>query len=1037
MKNSARSAALALFGALATVSAFPQSQASTGQITGRVVDAQGGVLPAVTVTVTNPATGFSRTVATSAEGLYTMPLLPPGNYDVSGQLTGFQTVRRTQVPVTVGSSMTVDLRLGVAGVAEAVTVESSAGLVETTSTTHSTTLNLNSIANLPINGRRFQDFVSLTPTAQVDVSRGQISLAGQRGINANISVDGADYNQPFFGGIRGGERSNFAFTIPQESIQEFQVVASGYTAEFGRSSGGIVNAVTKSGTNRYQGSAFFVDRDKGLATKNVFNQNAAPTQKQFGGSFGGPLQKDRIFFFAAYEQQKVTDPRAVLFDNLVGFTPTADQREAFDYYKSLETPFDATNDARAFLGRVDFQFSTANRLSIRYSHSSNEALNATSVGNSLFPTITNALSNNGTERDSTNTVVGQFTSVMTPKLLLEVRGQYSKETRPRIANVEAPNVTTNIGRFGTVNFLSTTQYDWRGQGAANLTWINGAHTAKFGAEYNHVFANQTFGFNQHGLYQVPGQTNTATLLDILSLGGPVANRFDTTSSQYLRQIGNLLAEYSTDEIAVFAQDSWKIRPNFTVNYGLRWEGARNPTPQADNAVLVGRVQGVTFPNGRQIDPTQIPSQWNQFGPRLGFAWDPGNDARSVVRGYGGIYYARTPALLWAGAFNNFRATPGDLTVQLPFAVPTGNPNNTIYKQLLLTGIDLNKSPIGNLPDVTPQQLTQIASALGLTIDPFRGAQPTVIDTDFQNPRAYQAGLGYERQVANGVTVGIDGILVKTTHLQRNRDFNEPLPTVRANDPAQRPFFGLNSGVNRPLSTLGQVTVRESTARSLYQALVLTGRLQRKWGQANVSYVLSHSKSDDDNERDAGGFTYENVYNLAPEYADARLDRRHQFNGSVVFFLPLGFDVSSGFAVRSGLPIDVGVGADANQDRGGPDRPYSGPGVPFKRNAFRNRMTKDFNVRAQKSFKLGDRQKVVLTADVYNVFNFDNIQYSGSQVTNYCATPAPLDCGFGAPTNLNFLQLREQNPASARNGQYLLNNNPGPPRQVQLGVRFQF
>jgi len=1035
LKNYARSAALALLAVLAAASVFAQSQATTGQITGRAADSQGGALPSVKVTVSNPATGFSRSVSTNAEGLYSLPLLPPGDYDLSAELSGFQTVRRARITVTVGSNVNVDLRLGVAGVAEAVTVEGTGAQVETGTDIRTATLNSTAIANLPINGRRFQDFVTLTPTAQVDTSRGQISLAGQRGINTNISVDGADYNQPFFGGIRGGERSNFAFTIPQESIQEFQVVASGYTAEFGRSSGGIVNAVTKSGTNQFSGSAFFVDRDKGLASKNVFNQNAAPTQKQFGGSFGGPVQKDKIFFFAAYEQQRVTDPRAVLFDTLVGFNPSADQREAFDYYKSLETPFDATNDARAFLGRLDFQLSTSNRLSVRYSHSSNEALNATSVGNSLFPTITNALSNNGTEKDSTNTVVGQFTSVITPKLLLEVRGQYSKETRPRIANVEAPNVTTNVGRFGTVNFLSTTQYDWRGQGAANLTWISGTHTAKVGAEYNHVFANQTFGFNQHGLFSVSG-TNTATILDILSVGGPIANRFDNTSVTYLRQIGNLLAEYGTDEIAVFAQDSWKIRPNFTINYGLRWEGAHNPTPPAEN-VLVDRLRGFTFPSGRQADPTQIPSQWNQFGPRVGFAWDPANDARSVVRGYGGIYYARSPALLWAGAMNNFRAVPGDLSVTLPFAVPSGNPNNTVYKQLKLIGIDLNGSLLGSLPELTPQQLTQIASALGLTIDPFRGANPLFIDSNFKNPRAYQAGLGYERQISNGLSVGIDGVIVKTTHLQRNLDLNEPLPTIRASDPAQRPFFGLNSGVLRPIPTLGQVTARESTARSLYQAATISIKLQRRWGQANVYYVLSHSKSDDDNERDSGGFTYENAYNLAPEYADARLDRRHQFNGNVLFFLPYGFDVSSTFAIRSGLPIDVGVGADANQDRGGPDRPYSAPGVPFLRNAFRNRAQKDLNVRAQKSFKIGERQKLVFTAEVFNVFNFDNIQYAGSTVTNYCATPAPLDCGFGAPTNVNFLQLRDQNPASARKGQYLLNNNPGPPRQVQLGVRFQF
>src|SRR5207249_5029007 len=171
-----------------------------------------------------------------------------------------------------GSNDTRNLPMQRGVVSETLIVAAQSPLVTTSSTTQSTTRNATAIEKLPINGRRFQDLVVLTPHAQIDTSRGQISLSGQRGINSNISIDGADYNQPFFGGIRGGERSNFAPTIPQESIQEFQVVASGYSAEFGRSSGGLVNVVTKSGTNQFKGSAFFVDRDKGLASKNVFNQ---------------------------------------------------------------------------------------------------------------------------------------------------------------------------------------------------------------------------------------------------------------------------------------------------------------------------------------------------------------------------------------------------------------------------------------------------------------------------------------------------------------------------------------------------------------------------------------------------------------------------------------------------------------------------------------------------------------------------------------------------------------------------------------------
>ncbi len=1038
MKKRTRLVALTLVGALAAVSGFPQSQATTGQITGRAVDAQGGVLPAVNVTVTNPATGFSRSVATNAEGLYTIPLLPPGTYEVSAVLTGFQTVRRTQIPVTVGSSVTVDLRLGVAGVAETVTVQGGAAALETTSDARSATFNAAAIENLPINGRRFQDFVTLTPTAQIDPQRGQISLSGQRGINANISVDGADFNQPFFGGIRGGERSNTAFTVPQEAIQEFQVVSAGYTAEFGRSSGGVVNAVTKSGTNSFRGTAFYLNRNRDLAEKNAFGQNAAPTQQQFGGSIGGPLQKDKAFFFGAFEQQLFRNTRQVLFDRLAGFTPTPASTEAFTFYKSLETPFEATNDAITFLGRIDYQLNTDNRFSIRYSHSSNKALNANATGNALDPNTVSALSNNGTERDRTNVVVGQFTSVLSPNLLLEVRGQYSREDRPRDANVIEPNVTTAIGRVGSVNFLPTTQYDWRGQGAANLTWIRGSHTAKVGMEYNHVFVTQTFGFNQFGVFNVSG-SDTARLLDILSTGGSVANRFDDSSVTYLRQLGNLFLDFSTDEVAAFAQDNWRVRPNLTVNLGVRWEGAWNPTPDTSNSGLYNRVKGVAFPIGRSTDPAIIPDQLAQFGPRVGFAWDPQNDAKMVVRGFGGIYYARSPSLLFAGPMNNYRLPPGDLSTQLPFRAPAGNPNTTVYRQLLLIGIDLNRTPLNALPVLTPEQVTSIAQALGLTLDPFAGAQPISMDNDFKNPRAYQAGFGLERQVANGLTIGIDGTVVKTDRLQRNRELNLPAPVIRPTDPAQRPFFGLTStpATPRPVTTLGSVQVRESTARSLYRALTISTKLQRKWGQANLFYVLSKSESDDDNERDAGGVSVENNFNLAPEYGPARLDRRHYFNGSVLFFLPHGFDVSGAFRILSGRPIDAGMGLDANGDRGGPDRPYSAPGVPFTRDAFRNEPFKVVNVRVQKSFKIDDHRKVTLSAEAFNVFNWDNIELAGSAVTNYCTAPAPLDCGFGAPTNPNFLQIRDQDPRSTRQGQLLLNNNPGDPRQIQLGVRLQF
>jgi hypothetical protein len=1008
----------------APVVLLAQSQATTAEINGRLADANGGVLPGVTVTATSPQTGYTRDVVSNEAGLFSLPLLPPGNYDVTAVLSGFATFKQT-VRATVGATVTLNATMTVAGVSEVITVEATTPLVETSSSIRTNTVDEDAIRNLPINGRRFQDFLTLTPTAQVDTSRGQISFAGQRGINSNVSIDGADYNQPFFGGIRGGERSNNAFTIPQEAIREFQVVASGYSAEFGRSTGGIVNAITKSGTNTATGSLFYVNRNKDWAELNAFGQSAAPTQQQWGGSIGGPIALNRLFYFVAGEMQRQKNTRNVVF-TLTGITPGPDNAEAYNFFRGLEEPFEATNDAEAILGRVDYQMEQGNRLAVRYSFSNNKALNANATGNALSDTTISAVSNNGTERDRTNTVVGEFTSALRSNMLLEIRGQYSREQRPRDANALMPLITGTVGNVGTVSFLGENiQRDWRGQVATNATWVKGNHSAKFGLEYNHVFASQLFGFDQFGTYQVFGTSQT--MLEVLSVGGPTANRFDTLRSvvQFRRQIGNLSTELATDEIALFAQDAWRLTPTFTFNYGLRWEGTFNPRPEADNSAILNQLNGLTFPIGKGIDPTQIPNQMNQFGPRVGFAWNPGT-GNTVVRGFSGIYYARSPMLLFSDPMSGFRAPPGNLTVTLPYQVPVGNPNDTLYEQLALIGINLNATPLSSLPQLTLDQLTAIANRLGITANPYLGVNVMAVDSDFRNPRATQVGGGVEREVMPNLSVGADVVYVKTDFLQRNRDLNIGVPTPRPTDPAQRPIFPA-----RPLSTLNQVQIRESSASSEYTAMTLSSRLRRNWALLNINYVLSRSMSDDDNERDSAGVQYENTFNLDPEWGPARLDRRHQFNGYAVFFLPFDVDLSTGFRFLSGLPIDAAIGRDINNSLGGTDRPYSAPGVPFERHGFRDESFKEVNFRAQWGPRFGTDNRVLVTFDVFNVFDADNIRLSGATVTNYCAGTAPDDCGFGPPTNPNFLQVKDAS------GNYITTNIPGAPRQVQLGLRFEF
>ena len=381
--------------------AFAQSQASAGQIAGIVKDSAGAVVVGATVTATNPATGFSQTVTTEESGFFRIVLLPPGNYKVTVSRQGFADAT-AQVSVGVGRTTDLNVALAVSGRREEVTV--TAEMIEAQRHEAAAFVGADIVVNIPLNGRRFQDIVLTTPTAAIDPTRGGITLSGQRMVNTgSINVDGTDYGQGFFGGIRGGERAGYAPTLPLDSIQEFQIIRAGYTAEFGRSTGGTITAVTKSGTNALHGDAVYTLRPSSVARTNEFYKqqqanlrsqgcvgcvvNPNPTLQQWGGSIGGPVKKDKFFFFGSYEQQRQRIPHQVFFSNLATLTPSAPTQEGYDAfnggaytapigsgypsttYPSLQTPFEQTNDAYLFLIKGDYQFSNKHRLSVRYNHS--------------------------------------------------------------------------------------------------------------------------------------------------------------------------------------------------------------------------------------------------------------------------------------------------------------------------------------------------------------------------------------------------------------------------------------------------------------------------------------------------------------------------------------------------------------------------------------------------------------------------------------------------------------------------------------------
>ena len=1020
---------------------FGQADANKGQIVGTVYDMKQAAVPDATVKIRNTGTGSMRELKTSGAGQYRAVQLDPGQYEITAQAAGFAVSRVEGILVTVGSAIGVDVTLQVQGTTT--TVEVADSMVNVALPAPTTVLSTSAITNLPINGRRFQDFAVLTPTVQVDPSRSQLSFAGQRGINSNIMVDGADYNQPFFGGIRGGERSNSIITVPQSSIQEFQAIASGYAAEYGRSTGGILNVISKSGTNNWHGEGFYQNRNADLSKEGpipvpnldkpgtLINVKPAESLQQWGGAIGGPIKRDKLFTFISYEQQHSIQPRRVVFPSLVGFTPTPANTPGYAFYKGLETPFDKVNNAGAGTVKADYSFNNGSRLTLRYNRSGSEESNAVTAGSAIEAFTTNALNNEGTEQDKLHFGSAQYTAIISPAVVNDLKFSGSYEERPRLANAQQPGlVAATIGTYGTRNFLPTTQYDRRYQLTDSLSVIHGSHTFKLGADINRLRTGQTFGFDQFGTFTI-NSSNVSQILDIISGAGSVTKRYDSPLVSYSRQIGNLVVDYGSTQAAIFAQDSVRVTQTLTLDFGFRWEGQWSPAVSSSNTDLVGKVNGITYPNGARADVTKIPDAMKQFMPRFGFAWNPMKDSRLVLRGHAGVFYAATPLLIYSDPTGNFRNPPNNVRLFL-----NNTARGTVYQQFLSTGVDLNQYPPDKLPVIPLDSVQNAASfGLGTAPDPFAGAGTTAVATDYQNPRSFQAGFGTDYRLTSRWVLGAQFNYVNTVHLERNKDYNLPLPIIQPTDGSQRPYFGVSGGGTRvrPISSLGQINIRESSARSMYRGMVISNQYRGKKLQAGVNYTLAQNYSDDDNERDSGGQSAMNSFNYRQDYGYSNLDARHQFATYGVYSLPMGFEVSGTFRVRSALPLNPRTGADTNGDGAANyDRPMQSPGVPFERNSFRNRATYGDDFRVMKSFHLkSEERKVQLSAEFFNLLNIDNVIFAA------VGNPSIYGLGVNAAGAVIAPDARWQ-VLKTPDGKYsTANQQIGFPFQMQFGIRFFF
>lgn len=997
------------------IPAWAQTQITTGVIQGTVSDATGALMPGVNVDIKNVETNLTVTRATDSDGHFIALQLPPGRYEVTFSLTGFRTIKQENVELTVGQSVNLLPKLEVSNVAETVTV-SGTPTVDTARTGVASTLDSRTVANTPILGRKFEDLLTLTPG--VSVVQGpdgdEITFAGQRGIFNNISLDGGDYNNGFFGEQVGGQRA--AIDITLEAVKEFQVIASGAPAEFGRTAGGVVNVITKSGTNEMHGDAFYYQRTEGL-TGTLSDGTTLDNfhREQFGGTLGGPITPNKAFYFGAVEgitgnfnrpnlsraigtPCPIATPTIAHDEALINSSGDCQRLAVLNFLQTTLNQDDGQPIAHpvrtaAVLLKTDVNLSPANRLDVSYnfnhSRKENETFDVATYGNSA----------NGIEGDPAriNVLNANMFSTVSSSQLNEFHFSYSRETRPRTAAPSNLAADTGMGfvptfRFGNPFFLqpNVDELIWRAQVKDNFTWVMGRHTAKFGGEWLHTLNDQVFRGFFTGRYLFDSVTGFLRYASPAAAGGygpdtvgcsdgsyvtaPTSCSSGTTATggpllTYLQAAGPSgiatdaagASRITNDELSLFAQDQWQARPNITVNYGLRWDAQLMPSTVDPTTTAYGKfLNDPTFPS----DGT-IPSQKSMFQPRVGVAWDVRSNGKSVVRVNGGIYYAR----------QNMLSQVGSVTT------------NGLQQQTIFLSTPIISS--GATAPVWPGVVAPSVLPAG-TFPLFSGVR--VFSKDYANPRIYSGNVAYEQEFMPEWTAYADFIWTKGVHLTRFLNYNRSDPSCCDQGVGTGNTYVYAGSPWGP--QLGEVQVTTSRGKSLYRGFTVGIRKRFSHGvQFDANYVIAKDMDDDSNERDPFTDRSFNFFDLRLDYALSDRDIRNKFNAFGYFELPYALKLNTRIQARSAQPITPnprilnGVDRGRNTDR--------------KDNEFFT-----FDWRIVRTFKVNQKLDITPMFEMFNTFNNDNN-------INPLSTPALFNFdGF-------------------------LRTGVGDPRQAQVAVKVSF
>lgn len=945
---------LALFPALL----FGQASADTATLNGTVLDPSGASVPEATVTARNLATGLSRTTTTETPGFFTLPNLPVGRYEVTVERSGFSALRRT-VELSVGQVLTLELSLRVGAAAETITVTEETPLVETARTKISAAVNADQVDQLPLNGRNFIGLVMLTPGVARDTRGGDVSFAGQKGTFNSFQIDGADNNNTFFGQTlgRSGVRNPYQFS--QDAIQEFQVNTGTYSAEFGRAAGAVINVITKSGTNEFHGGIFAFHRNDALSANSFLNNArrvAKPSSKnwQFGGNFGGPIVKNRGFFFFDFDGQRNPQPQTVFSPvPLSSLSPAAlavingPLAGAFQTYSKR---FD--NDV--YLIKSDWQLGANHRLSGRYNHQNFTGVNLENAGNQ------SAREHTGNSIVRTDTVTIALSSLASSRLVNEARFQWARDNEPGTANSDAPEAViqergTTIINTGRNNFSPRQTLSKRWQWNDTLTYTRGRHTMKAGFDFNHDKHKNFFP----GLFG--GQYTFSNLTD-----------FPNSPSRYQQSFagpgttGPLTLPNSTD-YAWFLQDDFRVTPRVTLNFGLRYDiqilehpPVKNPDPQLAAA---------------RIDTSTLNTDSNNFGPRLGLAWSMLKSNRLVLRAGYGIYYARTPAIMLAQA----HSTNG----------------------INVLGLTFTGAAIPRYPNV-------------FTTPPTGGVagRPSiyVFEPNYVEPYTQQGSLGLEYQVVSDLAVSASYLTVKGTHLSRTRDSNllPPVPTNITMPDGTVSTFARFPG--RLFSNFDRISYFESSANSIYHGLLVQARKRMSRHYSfTVAYTLSKVIDDVPDQTSVlvgnsgdDAKIVQNTLNFRDDRAPGGSDQQHLFALSSIWDLDyankhanpgvrwiLGFwQVGGIFTAASPKPYTGKLGTDLNND--GNRFTDRVPGLG--RNTFRKYNLAQADLRVQRDFPIKERARVSFIMEAFNLTNRANFNGVNDTMMSVVGSAADIAAG---------------------------------------------